>query len=310
MSNYHQPVLVQECLDLLAPGPGHIVIDGTVGGGGHAEKFLEATSPDGMLLGLDRDPEALTEAGRRLARFGERVILRQAVFSQMGQVWAESGLPRADCILLDLGVSSHQLDAAERGFSFSRPGPLDMRMNFMDGQCLAEFLQETDQDELASILTHYGEVPNGKRIARAILEKRESIRDTAQLAMVVEKAAGFQGRKRAIHPATLVFQALRIAINREMDELDIILNDLPEPLEAGGRVGIISYHSLEDRKVKARFRELQGRCICPPGMPVCGCGQSAIMETLTAKAVKPSDEELRLNNRSRSGRLRAARRLP
>jgi 16S rRNA (cytosine1402-N4)-methyltransferase len=310
----HQPVLLGESLSLLGIGPGSRVVDGTVGLGGHAEAILERTAPDGRLLGLDRDEAALGEARRRLASFGERVELVHASFRDLGQVLAERGMAVVDAVLLDLGVSSPQLDRPERGFRFASETaaatPLDMRMDRSTGPTAAELLERTSEETLAGWFGRYGELPGSRRLAREIVRTREttSLRSAADLLAAIERAGVGRGRRH--HPATLVFQALRIAVNDELAALAEGLSQAVAHLRPGGRLVVIAYHSLEDRLVKQRFRELERGCVCPPRSPVCTCRRRPTLRRVTRRAVRPSEAEVRDNPRARSARLRAAERLP
>ena len=291
-------------------------IDGTLGGGGHVRAVLSA-HPDARVLGVDRDPAALDEAGAALARDGlaDRAVLVQARFSEIPEVAAQHGFVPADGLLLDLGISSHHIDAAARGFSFDRDGPLDMRMDPTSGESAAELLARLQPDELAVILRELGELRGAGRMARAILRDGPP-RTTAELGERVERATprsrGGRGRKGGLGPKGLrpkVFQALRIAVNDELGELDHLLAALPEPLTFGGRLVVISYHSLEDRRVKRAIDALSGGCTCPPRFPVCGCGAVSMLRAIPRRALRPSEEELQVNPRSRSARLRIAERV-
>ena len=306
----HRPVLLHEAIDALACRPGGCWVDGTVGAGGHAEAILRASSPDGRLVGCDRDAAILEHARRRLAPFGERVVLRHADHRRLPDILDDLGCRRVDGILLDLGVSSLQFDDASRGFSFQREGPLDMRMDRTQPTTAADLVNRLPKQELRSILARYGEERAAGRIAGAIVRARENepIRTTTQLAQIVAAAAG-PARPRRIHPATLTFQALRIAVNDELDGLDRRLEDLADRLAGGGRIAVIAFHSLEDRAVKQTFRSLSRRCRCPRSMPLCGCGRPDLVRVVTGRAVRPSAEEIDANPRSRSARLRAAERL-
>lgn len=306
--NYHVPVLLKETLDLLVWNPDGIYVDGTTGGGGHSRAIAARLSEKGRLLSIDRDPEALAEGLKWAGEYGGRVELVRGNFSDVAEVLAARGMEGADGILLDLGVSSRQLDAGERGFSFIRPGPLDMRMDPESGVPASTLVNSLPEEELARVFYEYGEEHASRRVARAVVAARsvEPIGTTEALAKVVERALGRQGGK---HPGTKVFQALRIAVNGELAALEKFLSSLPGILGEDGRVAVISYHSLEDRMVKTALRNLTRHCICPELAPVCRCGTPGSMELLTRKAVKPSDTEVGTNPRSRSARLRAARRL-
>jgi 16S rRNA (cytosine1402-N4)-methyltransferase len=312
----HQPVLLEECLALLGPGgePGATVVDGTVGTGGHAEALLSRSAPDGRLIGLDRDAEALAVARERLAPFGARAMLVHASFRDLLRVLAERGVARVDAVLLDLGMSSLQLDASGRGFRFAeasaQEAPLDMRMDPSAGPSAADLLRDADEATLARWFAEYGELPGARRLARAVVSERRTrpLRSAADLLRVV-RAAGI-GRGRRHHPATLVFQALRIAVNDELGALDAVLDQAPAALRPGGRLLVIAYHSLEDRAVKRRIAALERGCICPPELPVCVCGRRPQLRRVTRRAVRPGETEVRANPRARSARLRVAERLP
>ena len=310
MRTYHVPVLATPLMELLAPQPGHTVLDATVGGGGHAALLAERIAPGGTLIGVDKDEEALAEARDRLRPADVRVVLVHADFRTLRSVLAEAGAAPVHAALLDLGVSSHQLDTPERGFSFRADGPLDMRMNPAEGSPASELVQTLPEAELARILWEYGEEPAARRIARAIVERRcvRPFEATADLASVIERAVGPR-RRGDIHPATRAFQALRIAVNDELGALEEALAAMPEVLAPGGVVAVLSYHSLEDRIVKRTFLRWTGRCQCPPRTPECRCGARAVAAVLTRKPIVPGDEEIAANPRARSARLRAARRL-
>jgi len=302
-----------EVLRLLDPQPGKIYLDGTLGGGGHARLILEASSPDGRLVGMDRDPEALTAAGKLLEPYGERVTLVQANFSEMRQVLGQSGLAGVDGILLDLGVSSRQLDTPERGFSFRDDGPLDMRMGPDAEMTAAEVVNSFKPDELRDIFREFGEERFSGRIARRIAERRqdEPFTTTADLAETVRAAIPARhSAKQKIHPATRVFQALRIYVNNELGHLAKTLEEALTVLNPGARFVVISFHSLEDRLVKRAFRQAATGCICPPKMPMCVCGKTSQAEIVTRKGVRPTAEEVAQNPRARSAVVRAISRLP
>jgi 16S rRNA (cytosine1402-N4)-methyltransferase len=306
-ADVHQSVMVEEVIAALRPKAGGEYVDLTVGVGGHARRILEASAPDGKLLGIDRDPEILGLAKKNLESFGDRVRLVQGRFSEVTRFLREAGFGHVDGMLLDLGVSSLQLDQAKRGFSFQQAGPLDMRMDSGEGKSLKTCLQALSEEELATKLSTLGEVTKARFVARRILEAQQKggLSDTTQLARVVS----FGGRKGRVHPATQVFLALRRMVNQEEEELSNILEALPEPLAAGGRVLFITFHSLEDRLVKRRLHSLEGQCRCPSDFPICRCGKKALMRLHPRKAVVPSVEEVQRNPRSRSARLRVAERL-
>ena len=303
----HEPVLAREVVELLRPGPGLVFLDGTLGGGGHTQLFLEAGA---RVIGMDKDPRALAAATARLARYGEAFRAVRGDFRDARNVLAALKLDGVDGALVDLGVSSPQLDDPSRGFSFREGGPLDMRMG-PEGQTLADLLARVDERELARVIHQYGEERFARPVARAIkraVEDGEPL-DTARLAEVVAGAIPRKAWPPRLHPATRTFQALRIAVNDELGSLAAWLDALPAVVRAGGRAGAVSFHSLEDRAVKEKFRALCQACVCPPGMPVCGCGAAASFKAVTRKAVVAGDDEVARNPRARSARLRVVERL-
>ena len=302
----HQPVLYHEVLDALAPVSGNDYIDGTVGAGGHAEGILRASSPRGRLLGLDLDPEALAIAHQRLFSYQERIILRQASYLQTPQVLEDICWQQVHGIVLDLGISSMQIDRPERGFSFMEDGPLDMRFDQNKGLTAADLINDLSEQALAKILREYGEERYAWRIARAI-RAAKPIQTTQALAAVVKKAVPHYSA--AIHPATRTFQALRIATNQELQTIAESLPLLMGCLAPQGRIAVISFHSLEDRIVKSFFKTESKDCICPPEKPICSCGHKASLKVLTKKPVRPGDEEIQKNPRARSARLRVAEKI-
>ena len=312
MKEGHLPVLAEEVIEMLRPAAGSLQIDATVGGGGHTERILEASDPDGRLLGLDADGAAIARVAQRLERFGDRLVLRQANFRELGAVAPAAGFGAVDGLLFDLGLSSFQLADTERGFGFRAGGPLDMRFDATRGVSAAELLVTLDATELTALFRRFGEEPFAPRIARAIVEARRSapITTAEELAALVERVAPrtAPGRRR-IHPATRVFQALRIAVNEELDALSEALAAAVDLLRPGGRLVVLSYHSLEDRIVK-RFLDAERKgCICPPSVPVCVCGRTPRLRLVTRPSLTPTDAEIAANPRARSARLRAAERL-
>jgi 16S rRNA (cytosine1402-N4)-methyltransferase len=314
----HRPVLLREVLAALSCRPGDLVVDGTVGAGGHAEALLRATEPGGRLVGFDRDASALALARQRLAPFGDRVRLEQADHRRLPEILDRLGLVPVDRILLDLGVSSMQLDDPERGFSFRHDGPLDMRMDRDHGGTTATDLVNTlPERDLRDLLARFGEEPHAARIARAIAKERERapFARTARLGEVVAAAVPAPARRAAarrgatVHPATRTFQALRIAVNGEVEGLPALLEQSIDRLRPGGRMAVIAFHSLEDRAVKETFRTLAHRCICPRGLPRCGCERPDRVRTVGTGAAKAAEDEVQANPRSRSARLRAVERL-
>lgn len=301
----HQPVLYQEVLKGLRPRSGGRYLDATVGGGGHAQGLLEASSPDGLLLALDADPAALEVARQRLTPYGERVILVHANFARLAETADRHGFRPVDGILMDLGLSSLQLADAARGFSFQHDGPLDMRFDPSRGETAAGLVNRLSEAELADLLWRYGDEPAARRIARAILAARP-VATTAQLAEVVSNAV--PGRRHH-HKATRAFQALRVAVNRELEHLEAALPQAVDLLAPGGRLAVIAFHSLEDRIVKELFRNESRDCLCPPTILECICGHRATLRLITRRPLRPSQEEVQRNPRSRSARLRIAERI-
>ena len=308
----HRPVLLRETIELLDAGRGGLFVDGTLGLGGHSQAILEA-SADTRVIGLDRDREALMSATERLARFGPRFRGVHADFRDLARVIEESAEPHISGVLVDLGVSSLQLDAPDRGFSFRHDAPLDMRMNSGgDEETAAELLARLPEEEIARVIFEYGEERRSRRIARWIVERRERgepISRTSELAELVARAVGPRRRHEHIHPATRTFQALRIAVNRELEGLSEFVETAVDLLEAEGRFAAISFHSLEDRIIKRALRRLAGQCECPPRSPVCSCGARRAVEILTRRPVVPGALETEENPRARSAKLRAARKL-
>ncbi len=280
-------------------------MDGTLGGGGHAAGLLAGSTPNGLLLGLDVDPQALALAQQKLAAFGERVWFRKAAYTSLPQHLADLGWNSVDGILLDLGASSMQFDTPERGFSFLTDGPLDMRFDPEKPLTAAEIVNEWPEMELSDILFRYGEEPAARRIARAIVINRP-VGGTLELAAIIEKVVP---RRRFHHPATQTFQALRITVNDEMESVEKILPMAVQALNRGGRLAVISFHSLEDRIVKDYFRRESRDCICPPRQPICTCGHKASIKEINHRPITPTEEEINRNSRSRSAKLRVAEKL-
>lgn len=309
----HVPVLLNEVLEHLAPKPGGYYLDGTLGLGGHSEAIMNAVQGEAHLLGLDRDLATLERAQQRLARFGSRVHFSHCRYSEYEEALDDLGWDLIDGALLDIGVSSMQLDQADRGFSFHADGPLDMRMDpDSDTRPASHIVNKASADELRMIIGKYGEDPMGGRITNAILEARAKapIETTLQLARIVEMAYPAKWRAQARnHPATRTFQALRMAVNGELDELESFLSTIIPRLRVGGRVAIISFHSLEDRMVKHAFAAEAKGCICPRQIPVCICNHVATLKILTKKPVTAGEEELARNRRSSSAKLRVAERI-
>ena len=305
----HRPVLLRETIESLAVKRGGLFVDCTVGLGGHSEAILQ-TSPDAQVLGIDRDEEALRLARERLAEFGGRFRAVRADFRELTRVLATAEVKAVRGILADLGVSSLQLDSPSRGFSFRHEAPLDMRMDMSSGETAAELLGRLSEVEIARLIFEYGEERHSRRIARRIVARREAgepVTSTTELAKLVERAIG--GKKRRIHPATRTFQALRIAVNRELEGLDQFVADAFDALEPHGRLAVISFHSLEDRIIKRTLLKLSGRCQCPPRLPQCACGARQVIEILTRRPLTPTEDEIAENPRARSAKLRIAARL-
>lgn len=306
---YHKPVLLKEVIDWLCVKKNGVYVDGTVGGAGHAFEILKAT--DGFLVGIDCDDEALRTAEARLAEFGSRKVLVKSNFAQLGLVLENLNIKKVDGVLLDLGVSSHQLDQVERGFSFSQQALLDMRMDRSVKLSACDIVNRFAQKDLENIIRTFGEEKMAARIARAISQKRRlsPITTTTELAALVVSVMPANLRRQKIHPATRTFQAIRIAVNNELDCIKPAIDSSVQALNCGGRIAVISFHSLEDRIVKNEFRDLTGACICPRDVPVCICRREPKIKILTKKAVVPDNFEVEENPRSRSAKLRVAERI-
>jgi 16S rRNA (cytosine1402-N4)-methyltransferase len=304
-------VLLRETVDFVRQVDPDVVIDATVGLGGHSEAILE-TCGNTLVIGIDQDQDALELAKARLNKFGDRFTLIKANFSMIAQVAAELQVVSVDAVIADLGVSSMQLDSPDRGFSFRGDGPLDMRMDANSGhETAAELLERLDETEIANIIYRYGEERKSRRIARLIVQRREAgrpVQTTSDLAELVERAVG-RGKKDKIHPATRTFQAIRIAVNNELGILEKFIEDSVALLKPKAVLCIITFHSLEDRIVKQTFQRLSGKCFCPPRIPRCVCGSVKRVEIVTRKPVIPAIDEINNNPRSRSAKLRVCRKL-
>ena len=302
----HVPVLYHEVLQYLQPKSGGKYIDGTVGAGGHAAGILQLAAPDGELLGLDLDPDALRLAKEKLAPFGTRATLQHASYVEIRSCLQAIGWQHVDGILVDLGVSSMQLDRSEKGFSFLHDGPLDMRFNPEQERSAWHILNQSSQQELALILKKYGELPGAERVASAIVKARplQSTGDLVRAILSVQKA-----NPRKAHPATLVFQAIRIAVNDELQAVESFLPEAITSLKPGGRLAVITFHSLEDRIVKQYFRLESRDCICPPKQPICTCGHVASIKLISKKSIQATQEEINGNTRARSARLRIVEKI-
>lgn len=305
MALAHQPVLYKEIIHALRPKSGGRYVDGTLGAGGHAAGLLAESQPAGQLLGLDVDPQALDLARQKLAPFGERVYTKLAPYTSLPDQLATLGWGSVDGILLDLGASSMQFDSPERGFSFLADGPLDMRFDPSNPLTAAEIVNTWPEVELVDILFRYGEEPAARHIARAIIRARP-VGGTRELAAVIEKALGRRGPH---HPATQTFQALRIAVNSELEAVEKVLPMAVQALGVGGRLAVISFHSLEDRLVKEYFRREGKDCLCPPRQPLCTCGHKANIKEITRRPITPTEQETSQNPRARSAKLRVAEKL-
>ena len=303
----HLPVLLEEVLSFLQPERGGFFVDATIGLGGHARALLSAGNQVQQLLGIDRDAEALIRANERLADFQGRYHLVHANFAEIGEIAAQKGVQSCQGILADLGVSSLQFDSADRGFSFQREGPLDMRMDREAELTAGEVVNHYSEKDLANLIFNYGEEHRSRSIARAIVAARP-IHNTKMLADIVYRAVHARGYQR-IHPATRTFQALRIFVNDELGRLPLFIRSAVDLLSSGGRLAIISFHSLEDRIVKETFRSLSHECVCPPGSLLCQCGQKKLLKLLTKKPAVPSEAEISRNPRARSAKLRVAERI-
>jgi 16S rRNA (cytosine1402-N4)-methyltransferase len=302
----HKPVLYNEIIHALKPSsPGHYV-DGTLGAGGHAQGILEASHPDGILLGMDVDPQALAVARKNLELFGDRAVLIQASYTNLSEELDARGWDSVDGILLDLGLSSMQLASAERGFSFQVDAPLDMRFNPLSPLSADVLVNQLSEKDLADVIYKYGEERRSRQVARAIVRDRP-IHTTRRLAEVVASAS--RGSPSGIHPATRTFQALRIAVNNELEAIAAVLPQAIARLTPGGRLAVISFHSLEDRIIKRYFRQESTDCLCPPKQPVCTCGHLATINMVTRRPIRPSEMEIQSNPRARSARLRVAEKL-
>ena len=311
MPTFHRPVLLNEAIEILGPKSGGVYVDCTLGGGGHAAEILRRSGPDGILIGIDRDEEAIRYSSEVLAEFRERFKPARADFRNIATVLAELGIEKVDGLLYDLGVSSHQLDTAERGFSLTQDAPLDMRMDRSQPLTAADLVNRLPEGELAGLIRGNSDERWAGRIAKRIVEVRAAapIRTTKGLADLVATLIPRRSWPPDTHPATRTFQALRIAVNSEIEALEESLKAGIEALRLGGRVALICYQSGEDRVVKQTFRLLSGQCQCPPRIPVCACGARKIIETLTKKPVVPMLAEIAVNSRARSARLRAAVRV-
>jgi 16S rRNA (cytosine1402-N4)-methyltransferase len=307
----HIPVLLEETLEGLNPNPGNVIADCTVGGGGHAFAVIQRILPGGYYIGLDKDPAAIAAADQRLKDFDGAYSLVRSSYAKLPEVLRDLGIDLVDGILFDLGVSSHQLDVPERGFSYMADAPLDMRMDPAAELTARRIVNEFSQEELTRILRVYGEERWASRIASYIVQERsrQEISNTEQLVAVIKKAVPAAARRDGPHPAKRTFQALRIAVNNELTELEETLKRVVPHLRKGGRICVISFHSLEDRIVKQTFIDFAKGCTCPPELPICVCGKEAQLRIITRRPVEAGREELAENPRARSAKLRVAEKL-
>lgn len=311
MEYAHRPVLVDEAVRTLLNAPDGLYVDGTAGCGGHSEAIARNLAPMGRLICLDRDPAAIELARRRLACFGQRVEVIRGNFANLDEILGALGRKEVNGVLLDLGISSHQIEHSGRGFSFARDEPLDMRMDLEDALTAGELVNRLSPRDLEDVLRRFGEERKARSIARAVerARKKGMIESAAQLAEIVQMVLPRRLGHRARHPATRTFQALRIAVNKELENLDSFLSKAPQLIQTGGRVVVLSYHSLEDRTVKQAMVQWEKGCQCPPGLPRCACGIRPLFRRLSKKGVKPSQKEIQENPRARSATLRAAERI-
>ena len=308
MDFHHIPVMLKETLEYLNPVPGGIYVDGTMGGGGHSLEILKRIAPVGRLIGIDRDPEAVRAASEKLKDYKDSFLPIHGNYVDVKEFLRDLEIDAVDGMLMDLGVSSYQLDAAERGFSYQDDVRLDMRMDTTQDFSAYEVVNKYSAGELSKVIRDYGEERWAKRIARFIVDNRP-ITTTGELVEVIKKAVPASARRDGPHPARRTFQAIRIEVNQELSLLEDGIRNAVSILKPGGRLCIITFHSLEDRIVKTTFRNLKDPCICPPEAPVCICGKVPEVDIVTRKPIAPSDEELKINPRSRSAKLRVCQKL-
>jgi len=311
MSFEHVSVMLSETVDGLNVRPGGIYVDGTLGGGGHSSEICKRLSGKGRLIGIDQDEAAIAAAGARLSEYGDMVTIVRSNYEQIGKVLYELGIEKVDGIMLDLGVSSYQLDTAERGFSYKEEAPLDMRMDTRNPKTARDIVNTYSEKDLFRIIRDYGEDNFAKNIAKHICMEREKqpIETTTQLAEIIKQAIPMAVRKKGGHPAKQTFQAIRIELNRELEVLSGTLDEMIDLLNDGGRLSIITFHSLEDRIVKSAMKKNENPCTCPPDFPVCMCGNKSKGRVITRKPILPSKEELEVNSRSASAKLRVFERV-
>ncbi len=311
MEFQHIPVLFDEIMEIMAPKPGEFFVDCTLGGGGHSKGFLERTGPDGLLIGIDQDSDALVVARQNLRPYDGRIMLVHSNYSNLDQILQDYAPEGVDGILFDIGVSSHQLDEAERGFSYMQDAPLDMRMDQTQSLDAWQVVNTYGEEDLQRILKDYGEERWAKRIAKFLVEFRSKkpIDTTGELVDIIKRAIPKGAREEGSHPAKRTFQAIRIEVNNELGVLNRTIQVAANHLKKGGRLGIISFHSLEDRIVKEQFRYLASDCICPPELPICQCDKVSEVKILTRKPVTASPEELARNSRAKSAKFRAVEKI-
>jgi 16S rRNA (cytosine1402-N4)-methyltransferase len=306
MNFHHTPVLLKETMEYLKPVPGEIYVDGTLGGGGHSLEILKKIYPSGRLIGIDRDPAAIQAATSRLSDYTDSFQGVYSNYVDIKKVLSELGISAVDGILLDLGASSHQLDTPERGFSYHEEAPLDMRMDTTQDLTAYDLVNKSSQEDLSQIIWEYGEERWAKRIAEFIVKNRP-VDTTTQLVEVIKMAVPSSARRGGPHPARRTFQALRIAVNQELSLLEEAVRNAVDVLKPEGRLCVITFHSLEDRIVKNTFRSLKDPCTCPPSSPICTCGLTPVVDIVTRKPVVAGQEELKVNVRARSAKLRVCR---
>lgn len=311
MEFHHVSVMLEEAVDKLVWKNSGIYVDGTVGGAGHSQEILKRLEEEGRLIGIDRDMNALDAAKVRLKQYEDKVLLAHSNFSSIKTVLRNNNIDRVDGVLLDLGVSSPQLDEAERGFSYMQDAPLDMRMDKTSALTAGVVVNKYSEDELRDIISEYGEERWASRIARFIVKERAKhpIETTGELVDLIKNAIPAAARREGPHPAKRTFQAIRIAVNRELEEIEKVIPDIIDVLTSGGRVCIITFHSLEDRIVKDAFRKLANPCTCPPEFPVCVCNNKPSITVITRKPIIPGEQEIANNPRARSAKLRVAQKL-
>lgn len=308
----HISAMPREVMDAIDPKPGGIYVDGTLGGGGHSALIIERIMPGGRFVGVDQDADAIANAQKRFSHLGDAVTLVHDNFANLPAILKDLGIPSVDGILVDIGLSQHQLDGSGRGFSFMKDEPLDMRMDSRGGVTAADLVNTLDEKELADLIFKYGEERFSRGIAKSIVKKRAEapLSNTAELAEIIRFAMPAKAvAKQKIHPATRTFQALRIAVNRELERLETFMDASLDMLNPGGRLCVLSFHSLEDRIVKQKMRGMASGCTCPRDFPICTCGNTPSVKLLTRKAVRPKEDEVSANPMARSTRLRAMEKL-